>query len=128
MRKFIKWLFKGEFEIEKQQYIAETKQLLEDTKNVAKKEYIDFEFVPVQTDEFIYGIHAFCENKFVLSWLQEHKSNHLSGITQAMIANNDKKVLNGAAGLGQIEILLSDLGKFAAKYKQVVESKKAKKG
>ncbi len=127
IRKIIKLLFEGEFEIEKQQYIAETKQLLEDAKNMSQKEYINFDFVPIQSEQFIYGINPCCGNKFVMSWLHEHKQNHLKGITSASISGDDKKVLTGSAQLGQIEILLEDLEKFHSAYKKIVESKKEKK-
>jgi len=127
MRTFIKWLFKGEFEIEKQQYIAKSKKLLEDTERATKKEYVRFNPIPINSEAFIHGMQPFIKSESVLSWLQGYKDSHIKGITTSMLGGYDKKVLTGSAQLAMVEILLSDLEKFDQAYKLMIDSKKDKK-
>ena len=124
IRNLIRWLFSEEIKIEKDAILSEAKDILEGAKGCAKKEYIKFDHVPINTEAFLYGMSKFCNDNNVLSWLLGYKDMHVKGITESIIAGNDRKVLTGSAQLGMVEVLISDLDNFNQKYLMMIEQKK----
>jgi len=124
----IKWLIKIFFKKELKEIIGEARKILDDTKMremaQAKKEFITYERIDTGTEYFLRGMQPFYENKFLVSWLNEHKMQCMVLINNAMAACDDKRVINTLSQVTMIDSLFLDLEEFKRRYDEMLVIKK----
>lgn len=126
----IKWLikcfFKSELETYKNQYLKESRKILEDTEKGILKKYIKFDHVNINTSAFLAGMSPLYNNNNVYSWLLGHQEQCNKITRYAMAEGKDQKALRGAAQSSLIDDMLADLQRFEFQYLEYIEQKKLK--
>ncbi len=126
----IKWLikcfFKSELETYKNQYLTESKKILEDTEKGILKKYIQFEYVDTKTEAFVCGMSPLFNNDNVRSWFLEKQESCDMIAKQAMKDNNPQNALNAVAQSSIIDSLISDIQECERQYSDIIAKRKLK--
>lgn len=120
----IKWLIRIFFKGEINKIIGEARTVLEETKKHAKREYVTYERIDPATQHFLYGIQPLFENKFLISWLSEHKMQCLLLVNNALAAGDEKRAINTLSQITMIDSLFLDLEEFKRRYEEMLNQKK----
>jgi hypothetical protein len=118
------WLFREFMVKERDKMLAEARELLAQARQSAKREYLAYDRVDPASQAFIYGIQPIFGNRYLISWLMEHKSNCNGLMKGAMASGDQQKVMFGLAQITMIDSLFMDLEMFEEKYKAILEEKK----
>ena len=119
----IKILFSGQFEKAKEDLLSEAEELLDDVRKSETIQYLSYERIDPRTNLFIEGLAPITENRFVISWLNEHKHNCMALARTSLAANDREKVVDAVAQTALIDSLLKDLEDFKNHYNVLLETK-----
>ena len=124
IKMFILWLFGDAARNKYGEILDEARTLLGHAKHSAGREYVGYDRVDPLSAAFVYGIQPIFGNKYLISWLMEHKRNCLELMKGAMAADNTEKAMHGLAQITMIDSLFMDLEGFESAYKAMLEDKK----
>jgi hypothetical protein len=123
----IKWLIKIFFGKELNKIIGEARKILEETKKHAKKEFINYERIDPESQHFLYGMQPLYENKYLISWLNEHRIQCLSLVNKSLAAGDDKRAINILSQITMIENLFLDIEEFKRRYDEMIYQKETER-
>ena len=108
-------------------YTKEARKVLDEVKNLSKKvkskTYVHYDRVDPSTEEFLYGIQPVFTNKYLISWLNEHKLQWQGLIKTAVDAENKEAAYLYSVKMSLIDDLFIDLAEFEHQYKEMLNQK-----
>lgn len=128
IKEILAFLFKADIAAIKKEAakdaVFEARQLLNLAKRQAKQIYVKYDKIEKDSEEFLYGIYPVLNNKYFLSWVNDHKHNCISLMYEAMRVGEKEKVCEICAQMMLIDSLLKDKETFEADYIELVEGAK----
>jgi hypothetical protein len=121
---FVMLFFGKQIKEEKEKILSEVRKLLEDTKRQSHKMYVHYDRIPPDSTAFLYGIQPLLNNKYVITWLNEHRLMNIEQMKLAMSMNDKDRVMNGLSQIAMVDTLLLDIQTYDMRYREMLNQKK----
>jgi hypothetical protein len=112
--------------IEKEHMLDRARVLLIDAERSSKVQLVKYTHFSTNSEEFLKGMQPFFDNKYVLSWLQQHKSECNDFAVQSLASDNKEKAFMFIAQIAMIDSMLADLRRFQTAFESTLKEKHSK--
>lgn len=123
IKAILNWFFRKEIEAIKAETSANGRALIEKIKRESKRIYVSYEHIPEDAELFLYGIQPLFNNRYFISWLNRHRNECIDLTKKNCVIANDKGVMEAAAQLAIVDLILDDVREFEQRYRIMLEEK-----